>query len=125
MRGVAARLLRRAAHIFVIAGLVPAIPLRMALCVPKRDGRDEPGHDRKNTALAKGLSSVRRALHENGSESNAEHRSIGSLIAAPPVRGGFPNQLSSDRCEVGYAEGGGLQGFGLRDDQRASVPDFL
>jgi hypothetical protein len=29
----------------VIAGLVPAIPIRRALCVHKRDGRVEPGHD--------------------------------------------------------------------------------
>jgi hypothetical protein len=26
--------------------LVPGIPLRDALCSPKRDGRDEPGHDK-------------------------------------------------------------------------------
>ena len=26
-------------------GLVPGIPLRWAQCVPKRDGRDKPGHD--------------------------------------------------------------------------------
>jgi len=30
----------------VIAGLVPAIPLKWAPRVPKRDGRDKPGHDR-------------------------------------------------------------------------------
>jgi len=30
----------------VIAGLVPAIPIRVArLCPHKRDGRDKPGHD--------------------------------------------------------------------------------
>jgi hypothetical protein len=29
----------------VIAGLVPAIPLREALCSPKRDARDKRGHD--------------------------------------------------------------------------------
>jgi hypothetical protein len=29
----------------VIAGLVPAISLRLAPCSPKRDGRDKPGHD--------------------------------------------------------------------------------
>jgi len=30
----------------VLAGLVPAIPIRRARrCPPKRDGRDEPGHD--------------------------------------------------------------------------------
>ena len=26
-------------------GLVPGISLRRAWCVPKRDGRDTPGHD--------------------------------------------------------------------------------
>jgi len=26
-------------------GLVPGIPLRRAQCLPKRDGRDKPGHD--------------------------------------------------------------------------------
>jgi hypothetical protein len=26
-------------------GLVPGIPLRRVKCVPKRDGRDKPGHD--------------------------------------------------------------------------------
>jgi hypothetical protein len=31
---------------YVITGLVPVIPLRLAMsCVPKRDGRDKPGHD--------------------------------------------------------------------------------
>jgi branched-chain amino acid transport system permease protein len=34
----------------VIAGLVPAIPLRRAQCVPKRDGRDKPGHDTEQVA---------------------------------------------------------------------------
>jgi hypothetical protein len=29
----------------VMPGLVPGIPLRKALCLPKRDGRDKPGHD--------------------------------------------------------------------------------
>ena len=29
----------------VIAGLGPAIPLRRAPYLPKRDGRDKPGHD--------------------------------------------------------------------------------
>jgi hypothetical protein len=30
----------------VIAGLVPAIPIKGAwLCLPNRDGRDKPGHD--------------------------------------------------------------------------------
>jgi len=28
-----------------MAGLDPAIPLRLALCSPDRDGRDKPGHD--------------------------------------------------------------------------------
>jgi hypothetical protein len=28
-----------------MAGLVPAIPLRRALCSPRGDGRDKPGHD--------------------------------------------------------------------------------
>jgi hypothetical protein len=31
---------------FVIAGLGPAISIVLALpCLPKRDGRDKPGHD--------------------------------------------------------------------------------
>jgi hypothetical protein len=31
----------------VIAGLVPAIPIMdVRRCLPKRDGRDKPGHDR-------------------------------------------------------------------------------
>ena len=29
----------------VMAGLVPAIPLREALCQPKRDARHKAGHD--------------------------------------------------------------------------------
>jgi hypothetical protein len=29
----------------VMAGLVPAIPLRLAPHVPKRDARDAPAHD--------------------------------------------------------------------------------
>jgi hypothetical protein len=29
----------------VMAGLVPAIPLRQALCIPKRDARVKPAHD--------------------------------------------------------------------------------
>jgi hypothetical protein len=28
-------------------GLVPGISLREALCPPKRDGRDKPGHDER------------------------------------------------------------------------------
>jgi hypothetical protein len=28
-----------------MAGLVPAISIRVALCVPNRDRRDEPGDD--------------------------------------------------------------------------------
>ena len=28
-----------------MAGLVPAISLRLALCVPERDARDKRGHD--------------------------------------------------------------------------------
>src|SRR5450631_959957 len=30
---------------FVMAGLVPAIPIRCAQCLPYRDRRDEPGDD--------------------------------------------------------------------------------
>jgi hypothetical protein len=33
----------------VITGLVPVIPLKWAPCAPKRDGRDEPGHDKSGT----------------------------------------------------------------------------
>jgi hypothetical protein len=29
----------------VVAGLVPATPIRKALCPPKRDRRDKPGDD--------------------------------------------------------------------------------
>jgi uncharacterized protein YbaR (Trm112 family) len=29
-----------------MAGLVPGIPLRRALCLPKRDAQDKPAHDR-------------------------------------------------------------------------------
>ncbi len=29
----------------VITGLVPVIPMRLALSDPKRDGRNKPGHD--------------------------------------------------------------------------------
>src|SRR6476620_6062036 len=31
----------------VITGLVPVIPARRAQCLPKRDGRDKPGHDKQ------------------------------------------------------------------------------
>jgi hypothetical protein len=31
---------RRAAYLVVVTGLVPVTPLRMALCLPERDGRD-------------------------------------------------------------------------------------
>ena len=31
----------------VMPGLVPGIPLRLARCVPNRDGRDKPGHDKR------------------------------------------------------------------------------
>src|SRR5215471_10048718 len=37
--------LMRSPHISVMRGLDPRIPLRDAPCSPKRDGRDEPGHD--------------------------------------------------------------------------------
>jgi hypothetical protein len=35
----------------VMAGLVPAIPLRDALCPPKRDHRDKPGDDSRGAML--------------------------------------------------------------------------
>ena len=39
--------LRRTCLSFVVTGLVPVIPLRMAMrCLINRDGRDKPGHDR-------------------------------------------------------------------------------
>jgi hypothetical protein len=37
---------RDSASQLVITGLVPVIPLRQAQRVPKRDGRDEPGHNK-------------------------------------------------------------------------------
>jgi hypothetical protein len=41
-----ARYVRRRKHSLVIAGLVPAIPIREAQpCHFNRDGRDKPGHD--------------------------------------------------------------------------------
>jgi hypothetical protein len=33
---------------FVITGLVPVIPIRRALSLTQRDGRDRPGHDTRN-----------------------------------------------------------------------------
>ncbi len=37
-------------------GLDPRIPLRQAmLCLPKRDGRDKPGHDKKTIQLCLGF----------------------------------------------------------------------
>ncbi len=41
----AEKVTRRNEPTAVIAGLVPAIPMRRAGCIPKRDGRDKPGHD--------------------------------------------------------------------------------
>ena len=35
----------------VVTELVPVTPLRKALCRPKRDGRDKPGHDGVETSL--------------------------------------------------------------------------
>src|ERR1019366_5942525 len=55
----------------VITGLVPVIPLRDALCPPKRDGRDKPGHDK--------LEIERRSCVEN---SNA-HLHRAPTAAAP------------------------------------------
>ena len=40
----AKRVVIRISHI-VMPGLVPGIPLRLAPCVPDRDGRVKPGHD--------------------------------------------------------------------------------
>jgi hypothetical protein len=34
-----------ACNTIVMAGLVPAISLRLALCIPKRDARHKAGHD--------------------------------------------------------------------------------
>jgi hypothetical protein len=36
-----------------MAGLVPAIPIRRALCLPKRDRRDKPGGDKKMRKMTK------------------------------------------------------------------------
>ncbi|HLM38388.1 MAG TPA: hypothetical protein VK434_02180 [Microvirga sp.] len=36
----------RRAHV-VMPGLVPGIPIPMALCLSTRDGRDRPGHDER------------------------------------------------------------------------------
>src|SRR5258707_1547938 len=43
---------RGAKLVAVIAGLVPAISIRRALCLDYRDGRDKPGHDRVGTATS-------------------------------------------------------------------------
>jgi hypothetical protein len=40
----AGRLILAIKHI-VVTGLVPVTSLRLARCLPKRDGQDEPGHD--------------------------------------------------------------------------------
>src|ERR1017187_9214797 len=40
----------RLTHLLVVTGLVPVTPLRLPQCLPKRDGRDKPGHDRRNAA---------------------------------------------------------------------------
>jgi hypothetical protein len=37
--------------LLVITGLVPVIPIRMALRFSKRDGRDKPGHDGEGVTL--------------------------------------------------------------------------
>ena len=37
----------------VITGLVPVISLRRARCVPERDGRVKPGHDKDNQSFAR------------------------------------------------------------------------
>src|SRR6202023_717492 len=47
------------------------------------------------------LYSVRRSLPGNGTESNAEHR---SMIRSLVLLWGFPNQLSSDSWAVGFEE---------------------
>src|SRR5947207_2877946 len=44
---------------FVMPGLVPGIPIeRVRRCVPKRDGRDKPGHDRQVGALVSSSSEL-------------------------------------------------------------------
>src|SRR3984893_815395 len=48
-----------------------------------------------------GSASVRRSLPGNGTESNAEHR---SMIRSLALFWGFPNQLSSDSWVVGFEE---------------------
>src|ERR1051325_2392846 len=35
-----------------MAGLVPAISIRLARCIPKRDARDKPAHDEEKATLA-------------------------------------------------------------------------
>ncbi len=42
----------------VMAGLVPAIPMRRALCFPKRDARHEAGHDKVSLKAAPSLCST-------------------------------------------------------------------
>jgi len=46
-------LINRLPYPLVIAGLVPSIPIREAQqCLPKRDGRDKPGHDELRESIS-------------------------------------------------------------------------
>src|SRR5437764_15028568 len=49
-QGETAGLRRGLTMAFVMAGLVPAIPIRMAHCSPKRDARHKAGHDESECA---------------------------------------------------------------------------
>src|SRR5712671_430391 len=64
---------------------------------------------------------VRRHFHENGSESNAERRSIVGAI----LREGYANQQLTDSWVVGSRRGRPMERFGLRNDQWEWIKDVL
>src|SRR5260370_21769731 len=62
-----------------------------------------------------------RHFHENGSESNAERRSIVGAI----LREGYANQQLTDSWVVGSRRGRPMERFGLRNDHWERIKDVL
>jgi NADP-dependent 3-hydroxy acid dehydrogenase YdfG len=75
---------------FVIAGLDPAMTLRRAMCVPKRDGRNKPGYD-------KGKKDDR---HRRPPRHPRNRRELGGVARCARM-GSFPHALARGRSDVG------------------------
>jgi hypothetical protein len=103
-----------------MAGLDPAIPLRLAPCIPKRDHRDKPGDDEKMLGCRAGMRhrpslfgrrgraryrSSRKACPRAGGERDLPHFARSEGDGAPQGASSQRPRLSTQRalCESAHA----------------------